>query len=207
RTMATTGPTSSLPPRPQRRWLKALLWALAPLTLGAGLFAFGIFPQEALRTFVETRLRQALGPESRLGGLHLLPVRLQAEVWDVVVVGPGYRLELPHARIALSATALLHGDASFRYVAVERPRVSLAPPPTNSEGAVRLPAVDRLQVTDGSITYRDPALGGDVAIEGIAANGGIGPGPLELSARGGEWRRPVPVPIGALHARLVLPRG
>jgi outer membrane protein assembly factor BamA/autotransporter translocation and assembly factor TamB len=206
--MATTGPTSSPEPKPKRkrRWVRAVLWGLAPFALGAGLFAFGIFPQDALRTFVETRLRQALGPEARLGGLHLLPVRLQAEVWDVVVVGPGYRLELPHARVALSATALLHGDASFRYVEVERPRVALRPAPTSEKSTVRLPAVDRVQVTDGSITYSDPALGGDVAIEGVAASGGIGPGPLDVNAKGGEWRRPVPVPIGAFHARLVLPR-
>ena len=62
--------------RAGRSWLRPRrLLAVAALCvlLGLGLIAFGWFPQERVRLLVEKRMREAIGPRSRVGAVSIAP--------------------------------------------------------------------------------------------------------------------------------------
>jgi len=92
--------TPAPPGRRRSRVRTILRWTLLGLGLVVLALALGLFPQEPLRRFMERQIRSAVGPHSRIGRLHIVPARLQVEVYDLVVEGPAYRLEVPRARVA-----------------------------------------------------------------------------------------------------------
>ncbi|HSB61778.1 MAG TPA: hypothetical protein VLI67_08665, partial [Vicinamibacteria bacterium] len=104
---------------------RILLLGLAAFGLLLVALVLGLFPQEPLRRWAEGRLRSTLGPEVRIGRLHVVPARLRAEAADLVLLGPGYRLEVERLRIALAPGTLLGAGLSLREVEVERPRLVL----------------------------------------------------------------------------------
>ena len=79
--------------------LRVLLIAALVLIAVSLPIAFGRFPQEPLRRFVEKQLRASFGDGSRIGSLHLVPARLEVEVSDLVLDAPAYHIEAPHARL------------------------------------------------------------------------------------------------------------
>jgi outer membrane protein assembly factor BamA/autotransporter translocation and assembly factor TamB len=193
----------------RRRWISAVAVLAAVLLVALALLSFGVYPRETVRRLVEARVLDALGPGSRVGSLRVVPARLQAEIRDAVLVGPGYRLELPRARARLKAGALLHGAVSLRSLELEAPDMVLTPTPAAAAGAAPPPElrpihIEDLRVTKGRLVYRRPAAG-ELKLDGIEARGSIGGGALELTAAGGEWRRAVAgapvVPIGRSTAR------
>src|SRR5262245_13288652 len=112
---------------PRRR--KVLLGLLV-FALGlAGVLALGLFPQEPVRRLVESQLRAVLGPERRIGRLHVVPGRLQAELQDLVIDAPGYRLEVPHARVGVSLALVLGRAVSLSFLEADSPRLVLRPTP------------------------------------------------------------------------------
>src|SRR5574341_403869 len=98
------------------------LGALALALLLAGL---GLFPQDALRRVVERRIQSLLGPGSRLGRLHLVPVLLRAEMEEILIRGPGFSLQVPRARVALAPAALLHRAPILRSLELDSPKLEL----------------------------------------------------------------------------------
>jgi hypothetical protein len=88
---------------PRRGWwrlaLRAVLGVALVLAVLSVPVAFGRFPQEPLRRFVEKQLQASYGAGSHLGGLHVVPARLEVELSDLVLDAPAYRIEAPHARL------------------------------------------------------------------------------------------------------------
>jgi hypothetical protein len=190
--------------RPRAR---SLLLGLAALSLVVILLlAAGWFPQEPLRAFVEQRLRQRLGPQAQIGRLHVVPGKLRAEIDGLVLDAPGYRLVVPHARVEVGWGLLLRGALDLRALEAESPELLVravgmgaAPEPL---AAIR---IDRLAIRDASLRYQDPALPGEVQLHGIAAQGAVGSGTLDVRFEGGSW--PLAegqVPLGPARAQLAL---
>ena len=95
--------------RVSRSWLRprrVLAVAALCLLLGLGLLAAGWFPQERVRLLVERRMREAVGPRSRVGALHVVPGSLSAEISELTLEGPAYRIEAPHARVRATMAML-----------------------------------------------------------------------------------------------------
>ncbi|HVD77082.1 MAG TPA: hypothetical protein VNH43_05700, partial [Vicinamibacteria bacterium] len=92
----------------RRRTVVLLILGVVVVILA--LLALGWFPQEVLRSSLEARLRAALGPKSSIKRISVVPGGLRAEVWDLVIEGPTYRLEVPHARIGLAAGFIFGRD-------------------------------------------------------------------------------------------------
>jgi outer membrane protein assembly factor BamA/autotransporter translocation and assembly factor TamB len=192
----------------RRQRSRRVVLGLGALILAAAtaLFALGVFPQQRLRGLVESRLQEAIGPQSRIGNLHVVPARLQAEITNAMIVGPGYRIEVPRARLRLAPSALLRGVLVLRALEANGPTIEItrAEAPQNEDATVgTVPIVESLRIVDGSLLYHDDALG-DLTLEGIEAQGALGVGALDVTARRGEWQKASPLPLTALAARLSL---
>jgi outer membrane protein assembly factor BamA/autotransporter translocation and assembly factor TamB len=183
---------------------------LGLVLLGAlllALVALGLFPQDPLRGIVESRLKAALGPQARVGGLTVFPGGLRAEARDVVLEAPGYRVELRRLRAALAPSTLWGPGLDIRSLEIDGARILLRPSPGPAAAATPYPGpviVRELRVTDATLVYRDPALHGDVVLRGLAARGSLGAGVLAVQVADGTWERSPPVPIGPASARLVV---
>jgi outer membrane protein assembly factor BamA/autotransporter translocation and assembly factor TamB len=188
----------------RRRRILALLGLAAVAVLVA--IAMGWFPQEPVRQRVEARLRALLGPGARIGRLTVAPARLRATVFGLVLEGPAYRLEADHLELALAPATLRGGVVHLRALRMRGVRLLLRAAPSAIEAQASSPMaplwIDSLAVDDGSVRYENPALGGDVVLEGVALRGAIGTGALELIARGGRWHRQPEVQLETAHARL-----
>ena len=88
--------------------LSTILRLLA--VVAAAALLLGLFPQDPLRRWTESRLRAALGGQVRLGALHVVPGALRADVADLLLETPLYRFEVPRARIDVSAATLWSGS-------------------------------------------------------------------------------------------------
>lgn len=155
-----SSPHSTPQRRPTRR---AALWAALAL-LGLGfvailLVAFGRFPQQRLTGLIETRARQTLGDQSRIGRMRVVPARLEAEVWDSVVAGLGYRVELPKARFVFTLGALFGGNLVLQKLELDSPRVVIDALDGGGGAKGRPLTVADLNVTHGSLLYRNLAGG------------------------------------------------
>jgi outer membrane protein assembly factor BamA/autotransporter translocation and assembly factor TamB len=189
--------------RPKTRRL--LLLALVGLAAIATVLGLGWFPQGPLRRLVERQIQSALGPGSRIGGLHVTPARLAATVDDLTLVGPSYTVRVPRIEASLAPASLLGRALVLRHVGLSSPRVELRPSTSAAPAAAPFTKpviVEDLSVSDGSVSYRDPALGGAVQLRGLEVHGRIGGGgDLELSL-GAVWERAVPVEVRSARARL-----
>ena len=154
------------------------------------LFAFGYFPQDILRSQVERRLQEALGPGSSIRRMHVVPGRLSTDVYGLVVEGPTYRLTAPRARLVLAPGFLWGGSLEFRSVELEQPVLEMwEGPPTEKRPPVdRRLVIGSLHVAGGSVVYRSGKQGTFV-IRNVALDGSVGSGTITLGASGGEWRR------------------
>ena len=188
-----------------RRWLRPRrLLAIAALciVLGLGFLAAGWFPQERVRLLVERRMREAVGPRSRIGALHVVPGSLSAELRELTLEGPAYRIEVPHARVRTTLAMLTRGTIDLRSLEASGARITLRPAPEATEPTPRPDVrIQSLRLTNATVTYEDERLGGTVHIEGVDASGSIGQGALVATARGGAWSREPEVPIGPASVR------
>ena len=178
---------------------------LAAMTV-IGLVAMGWFPQEPLRRLVESQLRKTIGSGSRIGRLHIVPRRLWVDVDELIVDGPAYRLEVPHARAALSWALVLGRAFSVKSLELRSPLILIRPATQTTKSAPfnQHVFIGNLQITNGTVIYHDPTFEGDVTLQGIDVRGPVGAGVLELAARGGSWARPQPIPIGPASARVAI---
>jgi outer membrane protein assembly factor BamA/autotransporter translocation and assembly factor TamB len=169
------------------------------------LLALGWFPQEMLRSSLEARLRAALGPRSSIKRIAVVPGGLRAEVWDLVIEGPTYRLEVPHARVALAAGFIFGRDLVLNSVWMENPRLHLRPVPGPAkEPTIRQPMlIHNLKVTGGTVTYAPPPPNGELILRDVALDGPVGfDGVLQVASSGGLWNRAQPLPFIPTQARL-----
>lgn len=173
--------------------------------------AVGLFPQEQLRRLAERQLRLSLGPDAHIGGLHIVPGALSAEVRDLVIGSPTVRLEIPHGHIRFFPSRLLWGALSaeklllsIRVLELDSPRIVIrgGGPRGGESGTVPPLFAREVHVTNGTLVYTDPGLGGDLTFRGIEIRGGLGEGTLAVTARGGEWARSTPVSLGPARADL-----
>jgi outer membrane protein assembly factor BamA/autotransporter translocation and assembly factor TamB len=179
----------------------ALLAALGVLV------AFGFFPQRWLTLYVERRLRESLGAESRVGRLHVWPGQLRAEAHELVIAGPGYRLEVPEARVELAWSTLIGRAFALKQLELERPSLRLEATSTTagargtSAAPVTRPVlVGDIAITGGRIVYHDPALGGDVRVSDLQISGGVGKHALQLQTGDVRWDRPKPLILEPIRA-------
>jgi outer membrane protein assembly factor BamA/autotransporter translocation and assembly factor TamB len=185
-----------------RRRKTLLIGALAAVVV-LWLLAFGFFPQELLRGYIERRLQEGLGPGSSVRRMRVVPGRLRTEVEDLVIEGPTYRLTIPRARLQL-APAFLWGDAlDFRSIEMESPSLEMRPAAAEKPyKPLRKPLIIRsLTVTGGRLAYEIPDQG-VLSIDGIGLTGSVGLGHLDLSATGGRWARENPLPLGPTQGRV-----
>ena len=191
----------------RRRGLRRLAFTgLALATAAVLLVAFGLFPQEPARAWLEDRLRQATGPGSGIGTLRLWPGRLRGEIGSLVLEGPTYRLEVPRARVDLALAALTGGPLEIRFLELEEPRLLLktsAGAQAPSEPWAGPLLVHDLRIRGGTIDY-DLGSGHGLRVEGLDTEGALGSGALDLRAAGLEWRRPGNPLRGKAVARLAL---
>jgi outer membrane protein insertion porin family len=188
------------PSPPRRRWLLGALVLCA--LLGVGLVLSGWFPQERLRLLAERQIRQAVGPGSRIGALHVVPGKLYAEISDLVIEGPTYRIEAKHARVRANWALVMGRGIDLHTLEAHGAHITLRPPPPDQPATV-LPSVRiaSLHLKDATLVYSDPALEGDVRLEHVDVSGSIGSGALVATASGGAWQRTPVVPLGPLNAR------
>ncbi|HWX25620.1 MAG TPA: translocation/assembly module TamB domain-containing protein, partial [Vicinamibacteria bacterium] len=150
-------------------------------------------------------MRAAVGPNSRVGRLHITPGSLSADVEDLIIDGPAYRLEVPRAHLTVSVALVLGRSFAIGAIEADRPHILLGPAPQSGAAGEPLAKgvlIQKVKITNGTLVYHDPALGGDVDLEGIDIGGAVGLGTLNIQVRGGTWRRPKPVPIGPALARV-----
>jgi outer membrane protein insertion porin family len=190
---------------------RRVLAGLALLVLAAVvLFALGLFPQDAGRALLESRLQATVGPNARVGALSVRPGALRADAAGVVLDGPTYRVEIDRVRLAVSPASLWGRTLDLRDFEVDGVRLVLRPSSQAHAEAAPFagPVIVRnLRVTNATVVYRDPVLEGDVVLRGVEARGGIGEGALEIRVGGGSWERKPPLALGPAHARLrVSPR-
>jgi len=169
------------------------------------LLGLGWFPQEMLRSSLEARLRAALGPKSSIKRIAVVPGGLRAEVWDLVIEGPTYRLEVPHARVTLAAGFIFGRDLVLNSVWMEDPRLHLHPVPAPAkEPTITKPVlIHDLKVTGGTMTYAPPPPNGELILRDVALDGAIGfEGVLQVASSGGLWNRAEPLPLIRTNGRL-----
>jgi outer membrane protein assembly factor BamA len=175
---------------------------LAVVAAAVGLLAAGLFPQEPLRLLFEGRLRARFGPGARLGHLHLVPGALRLAVDDLDVEGQAFAGSVRHLEASLSPRVLFGGSLAFREVAIDGARLELRPAEGKSSGAWTQPVtIERVAITNGAVTYKDPALGGAVVVQGLEAHGSVGSGSLDLSFGEGSWDGPEPRRVSRLAFR------
>jgi hypothetical protein len=191
---------ATLPRTSRRRWLLGALVLCA--LLGVGLLLSGWFPQERLRLLAERQIRQAIGPGSRIGALHVVPGRLYAEIADFVLEGPTYTIEAPRARVRASWALVMGRGIDLHLLEAEGAHITLRPsPPDQPASAVPAVRIADLRLKDATLVYSDPALEGDLRLEHLDVTGSIGSGVLVARAAGGAWQRTPQVPFGPLNAR------
>jgi outer membrane protein assembly complex protein YaeT len=202
-------PTNEMPRR--RRLLRVLGVGLSLVGLVVVLVGSGLFPQEPLRRLVEDTLRTTVGRESRLGGLHVTPFRLRAEMRDLRLEGRGFALVASEVRVEARPGALTERAILLRTVEVEAPTLSIRPAPEESaesqpksSGAALPPiVVDDLTLRDGRVSWEDPGTG-TLQISGLSARGSLGKGTLAVDADHGEWRGGTELAFGPASARLAV---
>lgn len=186
-----------------RRRTRVALVLAGLLAAAAAALLLGVFPQEPLRRALEARLQQALGPAARVGRLTLYPARLAAELEDVSVDTPGYRLDARRVHVRVHRGALL-GTPSVRRLELDGLRVLVrgtAPssPASSAAGAL---VVDELRVRDASVVYEGTAEQGTLSLDGISADGALGHGTLQITAAGGGYRGSNVLALGPTRAQL-----
>ncbi len=168
-------------------WKRAGL-ALGLLAVVLALVAFGLFPQDPLRRFLESRASTALGGTVTLGRVHVVPARLTAEIEGLSVDAPAFRLEAPRVRLASRWATVTGTLIDLKSLQVESPRITVKPATDTSKspsGLLRL-RIDQLDLTDGSVE----AAAGSLA--GFEAHGSVGDGTLTLDAPRIAWKEPRP---------------
>lgn len=185
-----------------KRSSRRLAVLLALFAAFAALVASGLFPQWPLRRFAERRLRSSTGPASRIGGLRVVPGKLLVEISDLHSEGAAYELDVPRARLAF-APASSGGSLALRFVEVDAPRLTLRATKGPAPRLV-LPRlhVELLTLTRGSVLYRDEALGGDLALDGLELRGSLGSGTLQLAVARAVLRRERPLSFGRVQGSL-----
>jgi outer membrane protein assembly factor BamA len=192
-------------PTPRRRRTRLRL-ALALLGLCALLVACGLFPQEPLRRLVETRLRAALGPNTRVQRLHVVPALLRVDLQGVAFSTASATAEVERARLELAWGLLWGRPLALRRLELHAPRLQLTPAPAAAGGTPwRGPlVVQSLHVTDGRLEWQaddDTRL----YLEGLTATGALGSGQVEWRAPTGHIERVQAgrrLALGALHVQL-----
>jgi outer membrane protein assembly complex protein YaeT len=194
----------------RRRLLRVLGVGLSLLGLVVLLVGFGLFPQEPLRRLVEDTLRTTVGRGSRLGGLHVTPFRLRAEMQDLRLEGSGFSLVASEVRLEALPRALTERAILLRTVEVEAPILSIRPAPDETAesregGEVALPPilVEDLTLREGRVSWEDPGTG-TLEISGLSVRGPLGAGALAVDADHGEWRGRTQVIFGPASARLAI---
>jgi outer membrane protein insertion porin family len=188
--------------------LRVVLATAVVVLLLAGL---GLFPQEPLRRLAEDALRSRVGTGSRLGGLHVTPLLLRADLRDLRLEGPGFALRVPACRVALSPRAILERAPVLRRVELDAPDIDLRPAgqeASSAQGAAGEPpllGIDRLRVTGGRLTWRDTQAG-SLVLEDLSAHGSVGWGTLDLDAPAIRWRGRADAPTATARARLGITR-
>jgi outer membrane protein assembly factor BamA/autotransporter translocation and assembly factor TamB len=161
------------------------------LALVAGLALLGAFPQRPLKRLAEARLSSAAGGRVTIERLHVVPWRLSVAAQGVSLDSPVLGLRIASLRAVALPSQLRGASLALRSLEVEGLDVrvqpgleSAAPAPSPTAPAASAPCVriESLRLRDGRLRYSDPALGGDVRISGIEAEGSVGPGRLELRA-------------------------
>lgn len=186
-----------------RRRRRVVLGALGLVAAAAALLVLGWFPQEPARRFLEARLQGALGPGARLGRLTVRPYRLSAEIGDLALDAPGYRVDARHVRVRFRR-GVLSGALAVRSLEIDGLRVLVRGTAPASPGAASAAAlvVDELRVRDGTLVYEGGPRQGTVMLEGVTADGSVGRGTLRLGASGGLYgggRADVPLgPVAAV---------
>ena len=181
----------------RRARLGVLLVVAAALAL---LVAFGHFPQAPLKSLIEVRASAALGGRVRIGRLRVVPVELSAEIEDLEVEAPSFRLSVPKARAVLYRATLSGGVFALESLRLERPALTLLLVTAEEAPTVTPPRVwiDHLDVVDANV--EKPASAG-FSIRGLSAHGAVGSGELALHAAGIAWQQPTPA-AGTFEARL-----
>jgi outer membrane protein insertion porin family len=198
--------TSPSPAR-RARLRRVLVVGAALATVAILLLGFGLFPQEPVRRLVESRLRDAVGPGSRLGRLDLTPFLLRAEVRDLHLEGRGYTLDVPEGGVTLAPRAL-RGELALRSLSVEGPELRLTPSgETDSEedGGLLVPAIDHVTVREARVRWTSEG-GDELAIGGLSAEGALGTGVLSLEAPRATWTGEDVIALGPARARLATSR-
>jgi len=146
-----------------------VLAALLVLALLAALFGPGFVDWRAWRPQFETRLSEALGVETTIGGdirLRLLPSpRITLGNLRVGEPGEASSATVESATVELALASLARGEFRFSEARFDGATLSLV---ADSRGAVRLPqrrsgglpaqaSLDRLTISRSALVWRDPA--------------------------------------------------
>jgi outer membrane protein assembly factor BamA/autotransporter translocation and assembly factor TamB len=187
---------------------RVLVVAAALPTVAILLLGFGLFPQEPVRWLVESRLKDAVGTGSRLGGLDLTPFLLRAEVRDLRLEGPGYSLDVPEGSVTLAPRAL-RGELALRSLILERPELVLTPvaetaSPDAGDGSLPPVAIDDVTVREASVRWKEE--GSELELSGLAVGGSLGSGLVSLELRRAEWKGQETLELGPARARLATTR-
>jgi outer membrane protein insertion porin family len=170
-----------------------------------GALALGWFPQGPLGGLLESKLRVLVGPGSRVASVRVVPGRLSAEIRGLVLDAPTYRLEADRVRLVLSRQSLTGPGLYVNRLEMEGGHVVLRTPaePAPPAPPPSAPLVIRgIAIRDVTLSYENPALQGEVRLDALDVQGGVGEGVLVAQAPGGVWRRADPVSLGPLAARL-----
>ena len=159
---------------------------------------------------VESRLREAVGPGSRLGGLRITPFLLRVEVRDLHVEGPGYALTVPQGRVVLSPRAL-RGAFALRSVEADGPILHLTAegesdtPEEETDAGLPPLEIEAVVIRDATVRWSDPATG-ELVLEGLTVDGAIGSGALVIDVPRGMWRGEETLDVGPASVRLAVAR-
>ena len=120
---------------------------------------------------------------------------------------PAYRLEARTIRARIDRRTLFGPAVAVR--SLEADGVTLlirgdAPPAAATSSALTLGplAVDGVRVTGGRVRYESRAVRGSVTLEGVALQGAIGQGALDVSSTGGTWDGVQPLALGPTRGRI-----
>jgi outer membrane protein assembly factor BamA/autotransporter translocation and assembly factor TamB len=163
------------------------------------LVAFGHFPQDPLRRFLERRLSVALGGRVTVARVHVVPARMSAELSGLVVDAADYRLEVDRVGLVTGLATLWSGIVDLHSLEVGSPRLTLRASTASEPPSTLLRLrIARLDLTGGTLSYAGTR---SVAVSGVTAHGSVGEGALDLAADTIAWQEPRPAE-GSLSARL-----